>query len=326
MSRTVVAMAMLTATVVGALCGPVRAQPAFPSKTVTFVVPFAAGSSPDVMTRIIAEAVSKDLPQAVVVENKAGAGGNVAAQSVARSAPDGHTIFVGTTGNLAVARSLYKVLAYNPETDFIAVSTAWTTWNVLVVRTGSRFKSVGDVLAEAKAKPGTLTFGTPGAGTAGHLAGKWFEQLTGTQLLHVPYRGQNQVVQDVLSGALDLSFETIGTALPVIQGGQLVPLAATGLQRLKALPDVPTFQEAGIGPLDISGWAMMVLPAGTSAEIVTRWSGLLVKAMETPSVKERIEALGVVLKPSTPQAARDFLKGELKKYEGIVKAAGLQLE
>lgn len=308
------------------ICNKVDAQPAFPSKPVVVVVPFAAGSSPDVMTRIIAEALAKDIPQPVVIENRVGAGGNVAAQSVARAAPDGHTIFNGSTGNLAAAKSLYKNLAYNPETDFIPVSTAWTTWNVLVVRKGSRFKNVGEVVAEAKANPGTLTFGTPGAGTAGHLAGKWFEQLTNTQLVHVAYRGQNQVVQDVLSGSLELSFETIGTALPTIQAGDLIPLAATGLQRLKALPDVPTFQEAGIGPLDISGWALFVLPAGTPAEIVTRWNRWLVKAMETPSVKERIEALGVVLKPSTTEAASAFLKSELKKYEGIVKAAGLQLD
>ena len=201
------------------MASPAQAQDKFPSKPVQIVVPFSAGSSPDVMTRIIAETLAKDLSQPIVIENKVGAGGNIAAQYVARSAPDGHTIFAGSTGSLAVAKSLYKTLAYDPEKDFAPVSAGWTTWNVLVVKQGSRFKSVADVVAEAKAKPGMLTFGSPGIGTAGHLAGKWFEQLTGTQLIHVPYRGQNQVVQDVLSGAIELSFETIGTALPVIQGG-----------------------------------------------------------------------------------------------------------
>jgi len=309
-----------------ALAGPAVAQDKFPTKTVQFVVPFAAGSSPDVMTRIIAEHIGKHIDQTIVIENRGGAGGNIAAQYVARLPPDGHTLFVGSTGNLASAKSLYKNLAYDPEKDFEPISRAWVTWNVLVVKAGSPLKSAADVVAAAKAKPGEVTFGSPGAGTAGHLAGKWFETLTGTKLIHVPYRGQNQVVNDVLSGAIQISFETIGTALPVIQGGQFQPLAVTSRTRLKHLPDTPTFIEAGIGDLDISGWSMFVVPTGTPPAMIKRWNELLVNAMADDNVRRRIEDLGVVLRASTPQEAGEFLRSEVKKWGEIVRMAGVQIE
>jgi tripartite-type tricarboxylate transporter receptor subunit TctC len=190
------------------------AQDAYPARPLQFIVPFTAGSSPDVMTRVITDALSRELGQPIVVENRAGAGGNVAAEYASRQPGDGHSVFVGTTGNMAVAKSLYGKLPYNPAEAFTPVSIGWLTWNVLIVPANLPLRTVQDVIRTAQQNPGKLNYGSPAVGTAGHLAGEWFKKLTGTDITHLPYRGQNQVVQDLLGGALQLSFGTIGSAVP----------------------------------------------------------------------------------------------------------------
>jgi tripartite-type tricarboxylate transporter receptor subunit TctC len=225
---------------------------------------------------------------------------------------------------MAVAKSLFTKLPYDPARDFTGVSIGWQTWNVLIVSTNSPLQSVEDVVREAKKNPGKLNFGSPGTGTAGHLAGEWFKNLTGTDIAHVPYRGQNQVVQDLLAGTIQLSFETMGSALPVIQNGQVRALAATSNARLSSLPDVPTFGEVGIKELELGGWGIFFVPAGTPEPVVARLNAALVKAMSMPSVRDRIDGLGAKTTPSTPAEAQTMLKNEIAKWAKILDVAKIR--
>lgn len=326
--RVATTLALVAATLgVAATSGPttVRAQ-AWPEKPIRFIVPFTAGASPDVMARVIAEPVSRSLGQPVLIENRAGAGGNIAAEYVAKQPGDGYTVFVGTTGNLAVAKFLYANLPYDPATDFIPVSLGWQTWNVLIVPSGSPITSVQGLIDAARAAPGRINYGSPGNGTAGHLIGEVFKRVTGTQLTHIPYKGQNQVIADLLGGQLQVSFETIGSAVPIIQGGKVRALAVTAAERLPQLPDVPTFAETGVRDLDLQGWAMFVVPAKTPAPVVQRLSEALSRAIETPAVRDRINGMGARAVSSTPEFARVRLREEIDRWGAVVKAAGARAD
>lgn len=289
------------------------------------IVPFSAGASPDVMGRLVAEELSKRLNENVIVENKPGAGGNLAAEFVLKQPADGRTIFLGSTANLAVNKSLYKKLPYDPETDFIPLTIAWTTRNLLVVPAGSKLHSVADVVAAARAKPGELSYGSPGNGTAGHLVGAKFEQATGVKLMHVPYKGQNQVVNDLLGGHIALSFETIGSAVPMIQAGKLIALATTGEQRHPQLPKVPTFKETGIEHVDaLRGWAMFAVATGTPANEVTRLHAALSESLL--AARTKIEALGVEVAPLSVQDSQKMLREEVRRWGELVKSTGATAE
>ena len=318
-------IAALALAALAVLTSEASAQNTFPTKPLQFIVPFTPGSAPDVMTRIITERLSGELGQPVLVENRAGAGGNIAAEYASRQPGDGYTVFVGTVGNMAVSKSLYAKLAYDPVKSFTPLSIGWLTWNVLIVSSNSKLQTVQDLIKEAKANPGKLNYGSPGVGTAGHLAGEWFKNLTGADITHVPYRGQNQVVQDLLGGAIQLSFETIGSAVPVIKNGQVRALAATSSERLPALPDVPTFAEAGVNDLDLSGWGMFFVPSSTPAPIAARLNAALVKVMSAADVRDRIDGLGAKTSPSTAAAAEAMLLSEIAKWGKIVKAANARI-
>jgi tripartite-type tricarboxylate transporter receptor subunit TctC len=316
----------LALVVVALLTSKISAEETFPTRPLQLVVPFTAGSAPDVMARVIGERLALELGQPVLVENRAGAGGNIAAEYASRQPGDGYTVFVGTTGNMAVAKSLYAKLAYDPAQSFTAVSVGWLTWNVLIVPANSKLRTVQDVIKEAKENPGKLNFGSPGVGTAGHLAGEWFKNLTGANITHVPYRGQNQVVQDLLGGYIQLSFETIGSAVPVIKNGQVRALAATSTERLPSLPDVPTFAEAGVRDLDLGGWGIFFVPSSTPASIVTRLNAALVKVMSMPDVRGRIDDLGAKTSPSTVAEAQAMLLSEIAKWGKIVEVAKVRID
>lgn len=320
-------LVLAAATGISALCAPLpsAAQTAYPSRPVRMIVPFSAGASPDVMARIVAEDLAKDLGQPIVVENKPGAGGNVAAEYVAKQPPDGYTLFVGSTGNMAVNKTLYKNLPYDPEKDFTPLTVAWITRNILIVPAGSPFASVADVIAAARRTPGALSFGSPGTGTAGHLVGEMFQTVTKTQLTHVPYKGQNQVVTDLLGGHIQLSFETIGSAMPNIESGKVRALAITGASRHPGLPSVPTFSEVGVAEVDgLQGWAMFALPASAPSSVVTRLQRALGKALQEPVVKKRLEALGVDLSVTTSEESRRMIHDEVQRWGQLVKASGAQ--
>jgi tripartite-type tricarboxylate transporter receptor subunit TctC len=298
---------------------------AYPDRPVRLVVPFSAGSSVDIMVRAIGDALAKDIGQPVIIENKAGAGGNLAADYVSRQAPDGYTLYAGTTGNLAVAKSLYGKLSYDPQQAFTPVSMGWVTWNVLIVPAASPLRTVQDMIAAAKAAPGQLNYGTPGVGTSGHIVMEWLAHRTGTRFTPVHYKGQNEVVNDLYAKRLDLSLETSGSAIPALATGQVRPLAVTAATRLELLPEVATFKELGIEQMETNGWSMFVVPAKTPLPIVQRLNDGLVKAMSTPSVRDRINRMGVLLSPSAPQAAARFHAAEIEKWGRIIRTIGVQI-
>lgn len=304
------------------LAGPTWSQD---NRVRRVIVPFSAGASPDVMGRMVAEELAKRLNESVIIENRPGAGGNLAAEFVLKQPADGRTIFLGSTANLAVNKSLYKKLPYDPETDFIPLTIAWTTRNLLVVPATSNLRAVPEVIAAARAKPGSLSYGSPGNGTAGHLVGAMFEQATGVTLMHVPYKGQNQVVNDLLGGHIALSFETIGSAIPMIQSGKLIALATTGDKRHPQLPNVPTFKEAGVEHVDaLRGWAMFAVAKGTPPAEVSRLHAAISESLLAS--RKRIEDLGVEVAPISVEASQKMVSEEVKRWGQLVKATGATAE
>ena len=299
----------------------------YPDRPIRFIVPFTPGSSVDITARIVGDVVSRDLGQPVIIENRAGAGGNIAAEYTAKQPADGYTIMVGTTGNVAASKALYKNLRYDPETDFTSVSHGWWSWNLLVVRTESPFTSARQLIAEAKANPGKFNFGSPGVGTAGHLAGELFRRLTNTDMVHVPFKGQTEEINALISGQLHFTFESIGNAAPQMKAGRLRALAVTSKERLQQIPDVPTYIEAGIpGDFELRAWGMYLAPAKTPPAVVRKLSDSLVKAMGIPQVRERIDSIGVQTFSSTPEAGNVIFKDEIRRWAQVVKTVNVQLD
>ena len=287
------------------------------------IVPFAAGGSPDIIGRMVAEDLGTALGQPVVVENRAGAGGNIAVQYVIDQPADGYTLLLGTSGNMASNKVLYRNLKFDTEVDLIPISVAYTTCNALIVSASGPIKSVADLIAEAKKNPGTLSFGSPGVGTAGHLIGELFKTTTGTQLIHVPYRGQSQVINDLLGGHLSMSFEVAATAIPVVQSGKMRALAVTCPRRLAQLPDVPTFAEAGIQGFVLEGLALIAAHGKTPPDIVRKLNDAVVKIINSPKVTEKVASMGLQARSSTPDEARTLLSADVKRWGQVVQAAGI---
>lgn len=314
--------ALLAASFCSLLAQPASAQ-TYPEKSIHLIVPFAAGGSPDVIARILGDQLAAMLGQSVIVENRAGAGGNIAAQYVLDQPPDGYTLFFGTTGNLATNKVLYRKLKFDPETDFVPISVMYASCNVLIVPAESPIKSIDDLVAEAKARPGVLSFGSPGVGTAGHLVGELFKTRTGTNLVHVPYRGQAQVINDLLGGHLSLSFEAVATAIPVVRSGKMRGLALTCPQRVAQIPGVPTFAEVGVRDFQLEALAILAAHAKTPAPIVERLNQAVVKIINSSAVANRINEMGLQARSSTSQAAREFLREDLRRWRDVVQAAGI---
>ena len=317
------ALAVLVAALAyGVTCGDVSAQ-SYPTKPLHMIVPFVAGGSPDVIGRLVAEDLGIALGQSVVVENRAGAGGNIAVQYVIDQPADGYTLLLGTTGNMASNKVLYRNLKFDTEVDLVPISVAYTTCNVLIVSASGPIKSVADLIAEAKKNPGALSFGSPGVGTAGHLIGELFKTTTGTQLVHVPYRGQSQVINDLLGGHLSMSFEVAATAIPVVQSGKMRALAVTCPRRLAQLPDVPTFAEAGIQGFVLEGLALIAAHGKTPPDIVRKLNDAVVKIINSPKVTEKVASMGLQARSSTPDEARAMLSADVKRWAQVVRAAGI---
>jgi tripartite-type tricarboxylate transporter receptor subunit TctC len=306
----------------GGAAGDVSAQ-SYPTKPLHMIVPFVAGGSPDIIGRLVAEDLSTALGQSVVVENRAGAGGNIAVQYVIDQPADGYTLLLGTSGNMASNKVLYRNLKFDTEVDLIPISVAYTTCNVLIVSASGPIKSVADLVAEAKKNPGALSFGSPGVGTAGHLIGELFKTTTGAQLVHVPYRGQSQVINDLLGGHLSMSFEVAATAIPVVQSGKMRALAVTCPRRLAQLQDVPTFAEAGIQGFVLEGLALIAAHGKTPSDIVRKLNDAVVKIINSPKVTEKVASMGLQAKSSTPEEARILLSADVKRWGQVVQAAGI---
>lgn len=298
---------------------PVHAQDNWPSKPVKIVVPFAPGGTSDILARTLAEKLQGTLKQTVLVENKAGAGGVIGADSVAKSAPDGYTFLLGTIASHAINPVLQPRMPYDATRDFAPVMLLGSISNVLLVGADQPYKKVSDLITAAKARPGTIAFGSAGTGSSQHMSGEAFKLLAGAELTHVPYRGSAPAIQDLIGGQIPASFETATVALPHIQSGKVRALAVTSAARSRVLPDTPTLQEAGVAGFDVASWQAFYAPAGTPPAIVQRMNQELAAIIATPEIKARMEGLGLEYQPNTPEQFAEFGRKELVKWAKIVK-------
>jgi tripartite-type tricarboxylate transporter receptor subunit TctC len=298
---------------------PVHAQDTWPSKPVKIVVPFAPGGTSDILARTLAEKLQGSLKQPVLIENKAGAGGVIGADSVAKSAPDGYTFLLGTIASHAINPVLQPKIPYDATKDFAPVMLLGSISNVLLVGADQPYKNVADLIAAAKARPGTIAFGSAGTGSSQHMSGEAFKLLAGAELTHVPYRGSAPAIQDLIGGQIPASFETATVALPHIQSGKVRALAVTSASRSRVLPDTPTLQEAGVAGFDVASWQAFYAPAGTPHAIVQRMNQELATLIATPEIKARMEGLGLEYQPNSPEQFAEFGRKELVKWAKIVK-------
>lgn len=291
----------------------------WPTQPVKLIVPFAPGGTSDVLAREIAARLQVALKQTVVVDNKAGAGGVLGADSVAKAAPDGYTVLLGTIATHAINPALMPRMPYKADRDFAPVILLGKISNVLLIGPGAQARTVKDIVAAAKAKPGDITFASAGQGTSQHLSGEVFRLMTGADLTHVPYKGSAPAIQDVMGGQVPMSFETVTVALPQIKAGKVKAVAVTSARRSAQLPDVPTLAEAGVPGFDVSSWQALYLPAGTPPAIVAKLNAEVQKIVAQPEVKARMESLGLEYAPNTPAQFTEFQKAEQARWAKVIK-------
>jgi tripartite-type tricarboxylate transporter receptor subunit TctC len=306
-----------------ALAAPALAQ-SYPAKPVTFVVPFAAGSATDQLARALGQSITEQTKQAVVVENKAGASGMLAAQQVARAAADGYTVLITTNTTHAANEHLYKKLPYDPVKDFVPITGLGKGGQVLVVRADSPYKSVNDLLAAARKSPGKITFGS--GSSSSRVAGELFQQMSGTQLLHVPYKSNPLAITDLLGGQIDMMITDTSTGVPQVKAGKLRALGVSTRKRLAMLPDVPTIDEAGVKGYDMGYWFAAYAPAGTPTPVVQRLNELLGNALKSGQIKNFFDTSGGEPFPTSPDALARFQLEESQKWSKVIKAAGIEPE
>jgi tripartite-type tricarboxylate transporter receptor subunit TctC len=299
------------------------AQAPFPSRTVTMIVGFAPGGGTDIASRIIAKKLSENLGQSVVVENRAGAGGNIATELVARSAPDGYTLLLASVGSLSVAPHLVAKLPYDPVRDLAPITMAVMFPNVLVVHPSVQAQTLADFVRLARAKPGTINYGSSGIGGAGHLAGELFRMMAKVDIVHVPYKGGGPAVTDLLAGQIGAVFATPASAGPHVKAGKLRALAVTGAARSPSMPEVPTVAESGYAGYEATNWYAYVVAAKTPKDILERWNRELVKVLTTPEIKDQLLEHGLEPQPGTSQALAKHIEAELATWGRVVRTAGI---
>lgn len=304
--------------------GPARS---YPAKPIRFVCPYNSGGAGDIFTRTIARNLTEYLGQSVVVDNRAGANGGFGTALVAKSAPDGYTILMGSSGPLTVNPNLYREVPYDPVRDFQPVSQGTAYSYVLVVLNTASFKSLDDLIAMLNSKQGALTYGSTGIGGGNHLAGELFNLMSGTRAIHVPYTGSAAALRSLLRGRTNYLFETVVTAMPYIRAGQLRAFAVTAMKRSPALPDISTLDQLGLKGYDITQWQAVVAPAGTPRPIVEKLHRAVVRALKSPDVIKRIgPPAGNELVGNTPEEFARVIKNDLAKYAKIIKAAGITVQ
>ena len=304
--------------------GQAQAQE-LPKKPVTLVVGFAAGGAADAAARMIAKKLQANIGQTVVVDNRAGAGGNIAHQFVAKAEPDGSVILLGSIGPLTIAPHLMKV-GYDPFKDLAPLTMGVSFPNVLVVHQGVGVKTLAEFVAKAKAQPGKLDFASTGAGSASHLAGELLNQRAGIDTVHIPYKGGAPALQDLLGGRVAAYYSTPATAAPHIESGKLVPLATTGLQRSEFMPQVPTVAESGYTGFAATNWYAFMAPGKTPVPVLERWNQELVKALRDPEVKAELDHHGLTPAPGTRQQLADYIASESRTWGQLVRERGIKAD
>lgn len=302
----------------------------FPEKPVHFIVGFTPGGPSDIIARALGQKLSERWPQQVVIENRPGAGGNIAAEAAARSAPDGHTWLLGNNSILATNQSLYRNLAFDPVRDFAPVALVAIQPNILVVNPAVPATTVQELIALAKARPGRLNYASSGAGAAAHLAAALFCAMAGVEMVHVPYKGAQPALTDVIAGQAQLMFATSASAIPYIKAGRLRALAVTTSRRSSGVPDLPTVSEAGaesgLSGFEAITWHGVVVPRATPAPLVERLNAEILRALRSRDLRERLESLGAELAPGSPQDFADYIAREIPKWAKVVKDSGARAE
>lgn len=309
----------------GLAAGSAWAQ-SYPTKPVRMIVGFPPGGGTDVVARVISQKLTEWWGQAVTVENRAGATGTIGADVVAKSAPDGYTLLMGHVNSHGIAPNLFAKLPYDPIRDFAAVAYVGYVPNVLAVHPSVKVTSVKELVALARSQPGKMNYASSGNGSTQHLAGELFKQLTGTDIVHVPYKGSGDAIKDLLGGVVSMNFDTMPPVLPHIQAGKLRGLAISTPKRLAQLPAVPTFLEEGITGFDVANWYGVMAPAGTPRDLVTRLNADINKAMQAPEVRQRLEAVGTQLHEQSAAEFETYMKSEVAKYSKLIKAIGVKVE
>jgi tripartite-type tricarboxylate transporter receptor subunit TctC len=313
----------MIAVVLAGLAQFALAQGAYPSRTITMVVGFAPGGGTDSVARVVAKKMGDSVGQTVIVENKAAAGGTVATHQVAKSPPDGYTILLGSVGSIAVWPHLNPKLPYDPLRDLAPITMAVEFPNVIVVNSTLPVKTLSEFVEAAKAKPGTIGYGSSGVGGIGHLAGALLALTAGIDIVHVPYKGGGPAMQDLLGGQIPAMVATPVTALPHVKSGKLRALATTGAARPAMMPDVPTVAESGYPSYEATNWYAYYAPAGTPKDVLARLHKELVDALNAPDVREQLDRQGVEAKPGTPEELTKYMERELATWGRVVNAAKL---
>ena len=323
--RTLLA-ALATAAVGAAIPAGAFAQAAYPTKPVTIVVPFAAGGTTDILARIIGQALTSELGQPVVVDNRAGAGGNIGGALAAKAPADGYTLFMGTVGTHAINASLYKKMPFDPVKDFAPLTRVANVPNLLVANPAQPYKSVKELIAYAKANPGKVNFGSSGNGSSIHLSGELFKSLAKVDMVHVPYKGSAPAVTDLLGNQIGIMFDNMPSAIQHVRSGKLVPIAVTTAKRSPELPNVPTIAEAGVPGYEATSWFGMFAPAGTPAPVLAKLNTALVKVLNQAEVKKKINEQGAETTSETPEQFAAFIKTESVKWGKVVQESGASLD
>ena len=314
----------LVATITLTLSALALAQ-TYPTRQVRIVVPFPPGGTSDILARTIGARLAAPLGQPVVVENRPGAGGNIAADHVAKSAPDGYTLIMGTS-SLAISQSLYQKLTYNLVQDFAPITQAVNYTNLLVVHPSAGVKSVDELLKLARAKPGSLSYGTAGNGTPPHMTGELFKAYTSVNIVHIPYKGGAPAIADLIAGQIPMMFDNVPPLLPHVRAGKIQALAVTSLARIAVLPDVPTLHELGLKDFDAVGWNGLLAPAGTPRDIVARLNTEVVRVLRIPEVRDQLTSQGADIVGNSPEQFAAWIRAEVKKWAEVVKVSGAKID
>ena len=315
--------ALLLAALLAGVTSLAGAQ-SYPARSIRFVVPFAPGGGNDILGRVVAQKLHEGFGVPVVVDNRGGAGGTIGTDIVSKSPPDGYTMLINNV-SLAVNVTLYSKLPYDTLRDLEPVSLAGRQPNILVVHPSLPVKSVKELLALAKARPGALAFASGGIGSSSHLSAELLKYMTKIDLVHVPYKGMGPALVDLVSGQTQLAMATMASALPHVRSKRIRALAVSTGKRVAVVPDVPTMMEAGVKDFDYSTWYGVLVPAGTPQAVITRLNAELVKVLAMPDVKERFGAQGVEPAATTPQEFKSFLQGEVRRWAPVIKAAGMKV-
>ncbi|MEN3295886.1 MAG: hypothetical protein V7642_5139 [Burkholderiales bacterium] len=317
---------LIAVTAAAATLTAAQAQEKWPTKPITYIVPFGAGGTTDVLARLVTSKAGPALGATFVIESKPGAGGNIGSDFTAKAAPDGYTIQGGTISSHAINASLYSKLPYDPIKNFQPITMIGFMPNILVVRADSPFKTVQDVIAAAKAKPGSINFASSGNGTSQHLSGVFFDQMAGTKMVHIPYKSSAESLTALMGGqGPDVIFENLAPAMPHIKGGKLRALGVTSAKRATTLPDVPAIAE-NLPGFDVVSWQAIFAPAGVPKPVVDKLSGELIKAVLDPDIKAKLLAMGVEPGGMTPAELGAFQKAEVAKWAQVIKAANIKLD